>query len=330
MCAKLDVLTWLSWAAAVLLVSVPARAQDDDEASPESAEPTSPPLSLQLGGALRFNYLLPSWASAEAIRARGGDVVFDTFRVNADGDSGPLGFSLEYRFYAGFQMLHHGYVAYVPVDDLELQAGVQRVPFGLLPYASNNWFFSLGYYFGLEDDYDLGVKALYRLGPLDLRVAFYATDEGSYFGASSDSARYSYDIVTATDGELDLDGAARTDQEVSQLSVRAAWLVGEGDAAFTELGASARAGGLYNAATGELGHHWAFAAHVAGEYRVHERAALMPQLQLAYVSFAPALPAGEDPRFVVLGAYDAPYRVASRAWRTSRGEWRSRPACSRP
>ena len=45
-----------------------------------------------------------------------------------------------------------------------MQVGVHQVPFGILPWASHNFYFQLPYYLGLEDDYDLGVKHILKQG----------------------------------------------------------------------------------------------------------------------------------------------------------------------
>ena len=41
--------------------------------------------------------------------------------------------------------------------------GLTTVPFGILPYTGNNYFFNLSYYAGLEDDADMGDKILFPL-----------------------------------------------------------------------------------------------------------------------------------------------------------------------
>ena len=61
---------------------------------------------------------------------------------------------LEYRFYSGYNMLRHGYFGHTFDGGTEIQFGVSRKPFGLLPYASHNWFFDITYYLGMEDDSD--------------------------------------------------------------------------------------------------------------------------------------------------------------------------------
>jgi hypothetical protein len=215
---------------------------------------------------------------------------------------------MEYRFYAGYNMLHHGYAGYTFDNETEVQVGVHRKPLGLLPYASHNWFFDISYYLGMEDDYDAGVKVILPPGALDIQLAFYKNDEGSYTGSSIDSARYSYDVVRSDASELGGAGVVepRTNEETNQLNARLAYTVAHGALGSTEFGLSGEYGGLYNHTTMKMGRHWAAAVHANGNYG---RFNVMFEA-LAY-GFRPENPPGQDDRFIVMGAYDAPYKVAA-------------------
>lgn len=287
-----------------------AAALEADE-RPQEATP-EPAASLTLGGALRSNFYYTSWADARGSlwpEARGSLWAFDTFRLNADGAYGPLFLSSEYRFYAGYQFLHHGYVGYRFAGPIALHAGVTKAPFGLLPFGSHNWFFLLPYYLGFEDDYDLGVKllateALWGL-PLDLQLAFFKNDEGTFTGSSLDSARYSYDMVRTREGDLayaGFDGATAL-EETNQGNVRAAYTLAHGPIGQTTLGASGQVGAILDRQSGAHGFRWAAAAHLEGQY---DRINLM--LEWIRYGFEPAN--GGTPS-VTMGAYDAPYQVAS-------------------
>ncbi|WP_239014272.1 hypothetical protein [Archangium violaceum] len=264
---------------------------------------------LHVGGALRLNYFVKSWEGQEGNRQRWGDVAFDTFRLNVDGRLSSLLLSAEYRVYAGYSMLHHGYIGYAFSESTQLQFGVHRVPFGLLPYASHNWFFALPYYLGFEDDYDLGLKLVHEHGPWNLQLAFYKNDEGSYTGKSTASARYSYDVVPvspANPGEAYLE-TEQANSETNQLNARVAYRISHGELGGTELGASAQVGQLYNHITERQGLGWAAALHLNGDYGPWN-----VKLEALHYSYQPANPEGVDDSFVTVGAYDAPYRLASR------------------
>ncbi len=283
--------------------SMAAKEQPQDEPQ----ESTSP--SLHVGGALRFNYFIKSWAGEEANRKKGGDFDFDTFRLNADGSHKDISISLEYRLYSGYNMLHHGYVGFSLGDESELQVGVSRKPLGLLPYASHNWFFDTTYYLGMEDDYDAGLKAVLPWENWDIQLAFYKNDEGHYSGNSLDSARYSYDVVHTDQHELGYAGVQepRRNSETNQFNLRLARTLEHGQSGRTEVGISGEYGGLYNDSTAEMGNHWAAALHLNS---FHGRFNLM--LEALTYDFRPENPVGQDRSFIVMGAYDAPYKVAAR------------------
>lgn len=279
---------------------------EDGKDDPEETDEPPAPAKLHVGGALRINAFYKSWDQEN--KDLGGDLAFDTFRINVDGAYKGIGISTEYRFYQGYNMLHHGYFDYTFENSTRLLVGVSRVPFGLLPYASHNWFFNITYYLGLEDDYDAGVKVILPGDKLDLAFAFYKTDEGSYTGDSIDSARYSYDVVHTDENELGYAGVLgpRTNTEVNQFNARATYTLGHDSESSTEIGVSAMYGGLYNSTSTDTGKHWAGALHINGTY-----GRFNVMLEALKYGFEPENPAGQDDRFVVKGAYDAPYKVAS-------------------
>lgn len=57
--------------------------------------------------------------------------------LNLDTSYGRFSGSVEYRFYDGYNTFKQGYIAYSLADRFELLGGVDRKPFGLLPFA--NW-----------------------------------------------------------------------------------------------------------------------------------------------------------------------------------------------
>ena len=123
---------------------------------PAVEEPEEEEDGIEIGGAVRIQY---SWEDyVQGNRERGGDVDFDIFRIDFDGE---LGVSCCQLSIGGFQymdVVHHAWVGYRISDGWELQAGITRVPFGNLDFNSHNFFFSSCYYVGLEDDYDAGIK----------------------------------------------------------------------------------------------------------------------------------------------------------------------------
>ncbi|MCB1802827.1 MAG: hypothetical protein KDI82_14140, partial [Gammaproteobacteria bacterium] len=156
--------------------------------------------TLDIGGAIRANYAFGDYGAKTGApsRAEGddGNMSLDTFRINLDYTNDDFLAKAEYRFYNGYHMLHTGWLGYDFDDGGQVQVGVNRVPFGPGAYGvSQSWFFDQHYYVGLSDDMDLGIKYTRPLGNWTFDVAYYYSDEGTWAGASKDSARYSYDIV---------------------------------------------------------------------------------------------------------------------------------------
>ncbi|MBD3401740.1 hypothetical protein GF420_02505 [candidate division GN15 bacterium] len=275
---------------------------------------------------------------AQANSDQSGELLLDTYRINVDGTYGDIDLSLEYRFYQGYHMLHHGYFGYDFNDMWTMHFGVHQVPFNIQPYASHNWFFSLAYYLGLEDDYDAGIKFVHDNGEgLNLQLAYYKEDEGNYTGNSDASSRYSYDIVAERSGLISWLGAISNNREVNQFNGRLAYTF-TGDNYSVEVGGSAQYGMLLNDAlkdieridnvdsvyTGDTdpwGTHMAFGGHVNatfgqfnlmafGIYVDHEPAVVDSGLLTA--AGATSYMADFPEELVVFGAYDFPYTVASK------------------
>ena len=263
---------------------------------------------LRIGGALRVNYIYKDW---DANFDWPGELAFDTARINLDLEASRLVGSLEYRYYRDrfadghdYSMLHHAWLGWEFSDRHSLLGGVMKVPFGILPYASHNWFFQLPYYVGFEDDYDLGIKYTGSYRAWNIRAAYFFRDEGNWRGESDDSARYSYDLVReGTEGNA----------ERGQLNLRLAYTLPHSRAYGTEFGLSLMSGRVSNRnPLGGAGDRHAVAAHLNGNY---DRWNLMLQT-IRYefdVDNDPNLDASPDGNFVTKGAYDASYHVASKA-----------------
>jgi len=249
---------------------------------------------IKVGGALRINYANSDYN--EAGKSRGGDLGFDIFRIDVNGAINDILISAQYRWYSYMDVIHHGWMGYNFSENWQGQLGITQVPFGLLPYASHNWWFSLAYYVGLEDDYDMGFKTIYNDGPWDLQMAFFKNAE---WGSPSNLNRYSIDVVTSGDQQ---------NQESNQLNARLAYTLGKGTKYTTELGLSGQYGQLYNGTTDGNGSHWAAAAHLNGNYGPFN-----VMLQVAKYKYDPDNPEGVSDDFVQMGAFAASFPVASEA-----------------
>lgn len=246
-----------------------------------------------IGGAVRFNYFVKSWEGEQDNRNKGGDMAFDLFRVNVTGELGGIILKAEYRFYSdafGGPMPHSAWAGYNFDESNQLQLGLHQVPFGNQTYNSDNWFFNVTYYLGLEDDYDLGAKYVHSGKKWGYAIAFYKNSELP----ASDYGRYSYDFV----GEY---------EETNQFNGKLMYYLTDD----TRLGISGQWGQIYNSLTDGLGSHHAVALHMRGDYN-------QVGVKLQAIALGADIPKdeqlsvgeeeGED--IITMGAYGAPYNVA--------------------
>lgn len=268
-----------------------AFAQSDDEES-----------SLHVGGAVRYNVILENYESS--MNAQSSQFTWDTWRINVLYDNpGGIGLNFEYRFYPTFNthFIKQGWLEYSFSERTEMQLGVTQTPFGNIQYNSNNWWFSLPYYVGLEDDHDMGVKFTHTRDnwQWDFAYFFQPEPEGpaggeSQFGTGG-SGRYSYDVIPEGNTSL---------TERNQFNIRGEYLFdGSG------IGASLQYGQLYNTVRDEFSGRFAAAAHAnfsIGNFGV------MPQI--LYYNMDAANDDGDEISTVFMGAYGIPYEVSTEAW----------------
>ncbi|WP_405200615.1 hypothetical protein [Christiangramia sp. LLG6405-1] len=249
---------------------------------------------LKIGGALRFNYNLSSWKEGQ--KDRGGDFGYDMFRVNVNGSYQGIYVDAEYRLYSrsfGGGFLKQGWLGYRFNDLEEIQVGLTQVPFGIQQYNSHNWFFNLTYYFGLEDDHDMGVKYVHIDDKFEYNLAFFKNAEELRFGGTSEVSpdRYSYDVVGRN-------------KEVNQFNGKLIYKFG--DSIKNRLGTSVQYGGLYNLDTEKTGTHYGLALHYELFYKNWNL-----KLQAMNIDHDPENLPGESREIIKMGAYGFPYEVAS-------------------
>lgn len=252
--------------------------------------------SLRFGGAARFQYSYEGYDDAN--KNRGGDIDFDTFRLNLDGRLDDLILSAEWRYYDYMQVIHHAWVGYDFTANLRAEAGITQVPFGNLPFNSHSFFFSSNYYLGLEDDYDAGIKLSWMAEPWDVQVAFFKNDERG--GAGSGLDRYSFDAVAlnpANPGDSAIG-------ETNTLAGRIAYSFGAGgNGPATQIGLSAMGGRLHDGSR-HAGSYTAFASHLNGNYGRWN-------LQLQVTKYEYDLDSGADR--LAMGAFGAAYGIPADA-----------------
>ncbi len=256
---------------------------------------------LTFGATLRGNVIATNYdentSAAENLR-------FDTAWLSLALDYESWYGHTQFRYYnsSGDQsaFFHDGWLGYRWDDERQdIKAGIAKVPFGVLPFASNNYFFSLAYYVGLEDDYDFGAVYSLTRGPWTFKAAYFLREEWNGFGQSMDSARYSYDVVRS---------ANSSNQERNQFNLWAQRTVTVNDQLTLQPGLSLMYKMIPNQSTGRDGGMWAVGVHTEIQY---ERFNL--KLEYSHYDYDLENPPGQPGNLVVMGAYDAPYYVATEA-----------------
>jgi len=249
---------------------------------------------IKIGGAIRLNY---SWQDYNDQRKdRVGDFGFEVFRLNADIDYGDIFLSVEQRWYESFNAIHHAYFGYHINNTLDVQIGVNQVPFGISPYAAHSFWFNATYYLGFEDDYDSGIKFIYDTDLWNIQAAFYKNSE--YINATR-YGRYSFDLVTEGD---------QTNEEINQLNIRSIYKWKLNDNLKFNLGLSLESGQIYNQTTTKNGNRRAFAMHNNVFYKNWN-------LHLQYIDyeFNPKNPDGISEETIQFGAFMFPFMASSKA-----------------
>ena len=155
---------------------------------------------FKIGGTLRTNYVNGDYVKtnggAPQRGGNGGNFSLDVFRINVDYERDDFKTKLEYRWYDGVNFFHTAQVDWSKGKGT-LTAGLNRVPFGIGAYGpANSWFFDQHFYVGLADDMDLGIKYNREMLGLDVDLGYYIQSEWNGAGATGDSARYAYDVVS--------------------------------------------------------------------------------------------------------------------------------------
>lgn len=261
-------------------------------------------VDLFVAGAIRLQL---SWrAYDEESVGTLGESSLTSFNIQLGGSYNGISLEAEYRFFGfGMDALQTANIGYEVGETLDFKIGVTLVPFGLLPWASHSWAISTVYYFGLENDRDLGAHMRLHLGKATMDLAFF---KGEEYGNPFRRERTSFDIVrvdTNGDGVVD-----QNNEEVNQFNGRVAYTVSHGDdGSSTEIGASGQYGFLRNHTTGKNGFHFAAAAHVDGNYGPLEL-----QAQGGRYEYRPENPSGVSQDVVYLGAFGLAYPTAARAY----------------
>lgn len=205
---------------------------------------------LKFGGSVRANYAYRDYEQAS--KDKGGDFYFDVATLTLNGKIGGWGVSADYRLSSGTNYIKHGYGFYDVNDELQVQVGINKVPFGNRELISNSWWFGLPYYLGFEDDSDVGFKLVYEKQGWHTDVAFYKSAEY----ASAENKRYAADLYSGT-----INGTKYSNEETNQFNIRQTYTI-ENAYGETTLGGSIEVGQIYNNSTKNNGDRYAVALHL--------------------------------------------------------------------
>ena len=88
--------------------------------------------NLNIGGAVRVNYSYKEYDEQSKVTL--GSLDFELFRLNVTSEIGQFKLFAQYRWYSEFSVPEYAYMSLDLTDNSELQLGLNKVPFGVLPY----------------------------------------------------------------------------------------------------------------------------------------------------------------------------------------------------
>lgn len=260
---------------------------------------------FKIGGALRYNLFIKDFKGK--MTQNDYQMTFDTWRINVTGSYDDIDLVFEYRFYPTFNtnFIKKGYFGYHFSKSSSIQLGVTQVPFGNLTYTSHSWWFQIPYYFGLEDNWDMGLKYIYQKNKWSVMLAYFEQPEpsGPANGKASygvgGSGRYSYDIIPVS---------GQSNEERHTIDARVAYTIDHGNLGNSTVGVSGLVGGIYNNRIHKTGTRSAFSVHLNGNYgRFNLKA------EYVYYNYDAYNNQGQKTPYVYMGAYGSSYKVASQA-----------------
>jgi len=253
-------------------------------------------VSLDIGGALRYNYNLSSWKPNQ--KKRGGDFGFEVFRINVDAVYHDWELHIDQRFYSapfGGAFLKYGWFQYNLGKKSHLKLGLIPAYFGVQQFNSHSWFFQLPFYLGFEDDHDMGLSYDFENDKFKLDIAYYKNSERLTFSDNSpiSDSRYTYDF-------------SGRNQEINQFNLRSNYKFGS--IAKNQLGGTLQYGGIWNIDTESVGSQFAFGIQYEFDFKGFN-------LKAQYLSYnnQPQNADGESRDIIEMTAYGAPYNTAAKA-----------------
>lgn len=204
----------------------------------------------QFSGTLQLKGVYNDWDDVD--KDTGGDMNFGKFVLGVDGQHDNFLYSLEYRFYDGYQFLKKGWMGYQASDNDTVKVGLIQTPFGNMDYGYLGWYGSLPYLAGFNDNQNAGITWDHTQGAWDTSLAFFKSDQlgdgNEHYGANP------------------VGSSAQGNSEENQVASRIAYTFGHGTDYTTEVNVSAKGGQLYNQQTNDSGSSWQAAVGLNGSY----------------------------------------------------------------
>lgn len=275
-------------------------AREPEEGEPDEAEPeTVETGSFDLGGWLWFNYSMETWR--DTTLAKYGNFVWNQLQLNGTAQFGGFGMRFEVRFFSFMLIVRQAWLEYAWKDN-SVQLGQVNVPWGRHLFSSSSWWFTLGWYSTVEDDYDYGLRYTKDNERYRIDVGYYFRDP---VGLLDPASRWDSDLTPL--GE-------QQNREVSSLAVRAIYKLAHRDGMGSEFGVVGQAGLLPNVATGDLGYRWLAQVMYNGHYK-----GWRPLVQATRHEFHPNNPAEidgvpVDGRVVRISQFAGYRDVAAKYW----------------
>ncbi len=299
----------------------PAESPEPPKPAPAKILPPPPAHTteskLKLGGAIRARYDLRfNDVGGGGARRTSSHLSFDTLLLTADYDSSVIFGAAQYRFYGGSFIYGraNGYQVYPGEVSFPMYAYVgaklsakDKVTVGLqpVPFDDRWWgsafFNSLGFVYGMEEVYNLGISASHQGKRAGFDIGFFPGAGPNAFGISRDSARFTVNLVRA---DSYVPGGTQT-AERNMIVGRTKYQIPLSATAKLTLIGSGWISTVHNFETGRDGyrHAAAFSAKVE-EGRWHG------EILAARQVIDPRGPGANDR--VSVGDYDASYNIAAR------------------
>lgn len=222
---------------------------------------------LHVGGGVIIQYRNTNFADFDPREgSKGGDFVFNSLFLQATDQYKGVYLHTEYWFTNQGSMLNHTRLGYNFTRNWNMEVGLLRRPFGILPFAYHGFWYDLAYYTGWDDSQELGVGAHYHKGPWDLRFAFM---KNSYNPGSAN--RMGANLTTGAGAPVPIAGAIggsslQQNEMNNEGDLRIAYNFSHGKLFHVNIGASGSYGKIYNNITARNGSRIALATFINGSY----------------------------------------------------------------